>query len=286
MTSGSPLAFTDRQVIDKMLKSLAEAEQPLPSSLEFYRRILTAQCTYNPPDLSETLPSLKTKARRRIARGKPALIFTDLIIDWMDIQKLLRAVTELADEYVSPESEEIEQLNRIGTDTELLREVAKAWFESGTLSQKSMAKGKTIMPLTASVLQAVFYPLLCVYASELISLVKQDSWYRKYCPICGGGPDFSFLDKERGARRLLCSRCDARWIFHRLVCPHCGNQDMKTLAYLTDDKSLYRLYTCEKCRRYLKAIDLRQTEAEILLPMERILTLDMDKQAHESNYKA
>jgi len=286
MTSGSPQTSTDRQMIGKILEKLAEAEQPLPSSLEFYRLILTAQSKNRPPDLSETLTSLKKKATRRIALGKSALTFSDLAIDWKYIQKLLCELTTLANEHLSPESEEIEHLNQIGADIVLLREVSKAWFQSGTLSPKGVTKSKTVMPLTASVLQATFYPLLSAYASELLPLVKQDLWYQRYCPICGGGSDFSFLDKERGARRLLCSRCDARWIFHRLACPHCGNQDMKTLAYFTDDKSLYRLYTCEKCRRYLKAIDLRKTESDILLPMERILTLDMDRQAYESKYTA
>ena len=117
--------------------------------------------------------------------------------------------------------------------------------------------------------------------------MPQEAWYKRYCPVCGGGPDFAFLDKERdGARWLLCSRCDAQWLFYRLVCPHCGNDDQHSLAYLTDDTGLYRLYVCEKCRRYLKTIDLRKTEAEVLLPLERILTLDLDRQAHESNYTA
>ena len=149
-----------------------------------------------------------------------------------------------------------------------------------------MKKNRDIKPLTFSLLQASLHPLLNVYASELLPSVKQESWYRRYCPVCGGSPDFASLDKERGARWLLCSRCDAQWLFYRLICPFCGNEDQKTLAYFADDRSLYRLYVCEKCRGYIKAIDLRQTESEILLPLERILTLDMDRQAQELDYEA
>ena len=57
----------------------------------------------------------------------------------------------------------------------------------------------------------------------------------------------------------MCSKCAAEWLFQRLECPYCGTQDQNTLAYFTDDKGLYRLYICEHCRHYLKAIDLRQT---------------------------
>ncbi len=105
------------------------------------------------------------------------------------------------------------------------------------------------------------------------------SWRRGYCPICGGKPNFAFLDKERGARWLLCSRCDAQWLFQ-----HCGTQDQNALAYFSSDDGLYRLYVCEQCKSYVKAIGLRQTEAEILLPLERVLTADMDRQAQEKGY--
>lgn len=286
MNGGAPLALTNRQVLDKILDKLAEAEQPLPSSLEFYRQLLTVHSKAKPPDLSSSLAALRKKTDERLAQGKPLLTFRDLAIDWVDVQNLLREVTRLADEYLSPTQEETEELTKISENSTLLQEIAKAWFGLGTLSRKSTRKAKAVNPLAASILQTSLHPLLAAYADELLPLVRQESWYRSYCPICGGGPDFAFLDKERGARWLLCSRCGARWLFYRLACPYCGNQEQSTLAYFADDKGLYRLYVCEKCRCYIKAIDLRQTEAEVLLPLERLLTLDMDRQAHEQKYKA
>jgi FdhE protein len=115
--------------------------------------------------------------------------------------------------------------------------------------------------------------------------VNQDSWRQRICPICGGKPDFAFLNKETGARWLICFRCDADWLFFHIECPFCGNQDQNSLAYLTDEKELYRLYTCEQYRTYIKAIDLRRAEGDVLFPLERILTLDLDKQAHKAGYK-
>ena len=284
--NGPPEAFTHRQVIDKILNRLAEAEQPLPSSLEFYRKVLTTQSKTRLPALSPSITKLKEKAPQRLGQGKPMLAFQDMVVDWADIQKLFQEVTKLTNEYLQPTQEEADELNEIGTDLTLFKETAKIWFGIRTTSRKSTSKTRDINPLTGSVLQASLYPLLAAYTDELLSLVEQDSWYQRYCPICGGSPDFSFLDKERGARLLLCSRCDAQWLYYRLVCPYCSNDDHDTLGYLTDDNGLYRLYTCEKCRHYIKAIDLRKAESEILLPLERILTLDMDRQAYESNYKA
>lgn len=285
MIGSSPQSITDAQVIDKIFSRLAEAEKPLPRSLEFYRQILTAQKKVKKPDLLRTLTALKEKAPQRLAQGKPTLTFREISINWPEVQKLFQEISGLSDEYISPAPEEIEELNRIGSDPVVFKEAVKRWFAIGTLSRKSVVKNKDMKPITGSVIQASLHPWLTAYAKELLPLVNQESWYKRYCPVCGGGPDFAFLDKGEGARWLICSRCDAKWLFYRLVCPHCGNQDQRTLAYFTDDKSLYRLHVCEKCRRYIKAIDLRQTGAEILLPLERILTLDMDRQAYELKYK-
>ena len=134
-------------------------------------------------------------------------------------------------------------------------------------------------------LKAAFHPILVRYSERLSPLVNHDSWRQRMCPICGGKPDFSFLDRETGARWLICSRCDADWFFFRLECPFCGNQDQNSLGYLTDEKELYRLYICEQCRTYIKAIDLRRAEGDVLFPLERILTLDLDRQASEAGYQ-
>jgi len=276
---------THKQVIDKMLNRLAEAEQPLPTYLELFRQIIDVQKQSNIPDLSQSLAKLKEKVPHSPGKRKPVISFDDLVIDWTETKDLLQKVVRLTKEYLAPTFEETAELDRICTDHKLAENMSKSWFEAGTASGKG-SKSTDIGPLIASVLQATFYPLLTTYSNELSPMIKQESWYQRYCPICGGSPDLAFLDKERGARWLLCSRCDTKWLYHRLVCPYCGNDEQKTLAFFTDDKGLYRLYVCDKCHHYIKAIDTRKSETEILLPLARVLTLDMDRQAQEMKYQA
>lgn len=286
MNSKSPKALTNRQTISKLLDKLAEAEQPLPRFLEFYQKIITAQYQIKPPELSPTAAAMRNKAEQQLVQGKPLLTFRDLAIDWANVQDLFLEITKLTDEYLSPEPEETEDLKEIGTNTTSLKKVARTWFGIGTVSRSNARKGKELKPLTSSVLQGALHPFLAAHADELLPLVNQDSWHRGYCPVCGGNPDFASLDKEQGARWLMCFRCNAQWIFNRLACPYCGNQEQKTMGYFTDDEALYRLYFCEKCHHYIKTIDLRKTESDILLPFERVLTINMDRQASELNYKA
>lgn len=107
---------------------------------------------------------------------------------------------------------------------------------------------------------------------------------RRYCPICGGKADFAFLESEMGTRWLCFPRCDAQWVLQRLECRYGATQNQDSLACLTDDEGLYRLYVCEECRRCIKAIDLRCTESDVSLFVECIIKPDIDKQAQEAGY--
>lgn len=287
MSEPKPGAYSGKQATDKIMKILAEAEKPLPDYMEFFRKILLAQSEFTQPDPSEIITELKQKAEQRLGTGTSAVTFTDLHINWQETLDLFRKVVGLTNDYVAQEADEKGELLVCCESSDILAHSVKLWFEVGTLPRSTTSHHReSAGSLTSSVMQATLYPVLSAYSDALSPLVKQDLWQKNYCPVCGGSPDFSFLDKERGARWLLCSRCDCQWTFKRLECPYCNNDDHKSLAYFTNDHSQYRLYTCDKCRLYIKAIDLRQTKEDILLPLERILTLDMDRQAHEMEYEA
>jgi len=94
------------------------------------------------------------------------------------------------------------------------------------------------------------------------------------------------LAKQSGQRKLLCSRCDTEWVYKRLGCPFCGNDEPKELAFFPSDDNVYRLAVCERCHRYLKTIDLRETATERPLAAERVLTAGMDVTAQSTGYRA
>ena len=118
----------------------------------------------------------------------------------------------------------------------------------------------------------------------MIDSVKQEEWRRVQCPICGGKPDMAYMEQEVGARWLVCSRCDTEWIFQRLQCPYCANENQDDLTFFSDEDDAYRLYVCNKCHSYIKTIDSRKVKAEVFIPLERILTIDIDVQAQEKGY--
>ncbi|HEY78743.1 MAG TPA: formate dehydrogenase accessory protein FdhE [Dehalococcoidia bacterium] len=271
----------------KTLERLDEQEGhegALPKSLEFYRGLLRIQSAAESRIGAVELNLSGETIGDRIRHGTPVLGFDDLAIDWSLLQNVFDEVAALFASYQEVLREVPENLG--GADHRLSpsKEVVQAWYEGARLPLPK-ATSDTGEALLTLIIHGAFRPFLIRHCEALLKLVNLEQWRRGYCPICGGNPDFAFLDKERGGRWLVCSRCDAEWPFQRLQCPYCGTQNQDDLAYFTDDKGLYRLHVCERCRSYLKTIDLRQTEDEILLPLERYLTLDIDTQAHNDGYR-
>jgi len=129
------------------------------------------------------------------------------------------------------------------------------------------------------------HPSLMAFSSVLTPLVRDEQWYQRSCPVCGGGPDLGYLEKEVGGLRLLCSRCDTVWTYKRGECTFCGNTERESFAYYLGDGETYRLYVCDNCKRYLKVVDGRQMSERPLLTLERVLTVGMDVSARREGYR-
>ncbi len=142
-------------------------------------------------------------------------------------------------------------------------------------------EGATLARLVADL---ALDPYLVWAAEQVMPHVDEALWRRGYCPVCGSAPDFAALDEETGARHLLCSRCNSEWLYHRLGCPFCGTTDHTQISYYVSDDGVYRLYVCDACQRYLKTVDLREVNREVLLPVERLTTLAMDAAARQEGY--
>ena len=271
---------------DSIIKKLEEQkgkEGKLPQLLEFYQKLLQIQSRVGQridvPDPS----SISSTINKQIEQGKPLIGFDKLAIDWPLLRDTFAEVVNLFAEYSELFDPIPKSLRESKPSRVLTKKMVRAWFKGSKLSSSVVGEDVN-QALLKNLIHASLKPFLVSYSTTLLGLVEQERWRRNYCPICGGNPDFAFLDTERGARWLVCSRCDAEWLFQRLQCPYCGTTDQNALSYFTDDEGLYRLYVCDQCKHYLKTIDLRQAKPEVLTPLERLLTLDMDRQAQEQGF--
>jgi len=279
---------TEKNKYNSILEKLGEwsrKEGPLPHHIDAYSRLLHLQLETKSRIAVPRPVMEKESISSRLRQGTPIVSFEDLTLDWPLVQELFRSVASVLAEYASRDPRDAAGLDSLASDVSKLKQATGDWYQGKSLSTIA-AENQVSEGLLAAAIQAALYPFLAVHSEAILKMVDQELWRRRYCPICGGKPDFSFLDKERGARWLLCSRCDTEWLFQRLECPYCGTQSHDALTYFTNKQELYRLYTCKKCQSYIKVIDLRKTSAEVLLPLERIMTADLDLQAVEAGYKA
>ena len=269
----------------KILKQEGE-KQGLPSRfLDFYRDLFIAQLrgeqrigNVNPGITKETIDE-------RLVNGQPLITYSDFHVDYDVVNDLFINMTSIFSEYKDLFGELPKSLTRPISRKTLPKGLIKAWFKGTRLPASYVTDDPGEHSLLEAVVHATLKPFFLVYAKAVSGLIDQTRWRRTCCPVCGGIPDFSYLDKDQGSRWLVCSRCDTSWLFQRLQCPFCGSQDQKDLSYLSDDTGMYRLYLCRQCRKYIKAIDLRATAKKILLPVERITTLMMDSQARDEGYE-
>ncbi|MFA5367731.1 MAG: formate dehydrogenase accessory protein FdhE [Dehalococcoidia bacterium] len=258
---------------EKVIKKLEELERAsLPESVDLYVRLTRLQLEARADiEKREARPSRK-EIDERVGLGVRALEFDELYLDWTKIEALFRRALMIIGEYTP------------GVDADVavpLRQVVESWYNKQPFQYGGMDE-----EILVAAVHAAAKPFLAGWAEELLPMISQESWRRGFCPVCGGTPNFAYLEPENGARWLCCPRCDAEWLFQRLECPFCGNSDQKKLAFFSDEKGLYRVYTCEVCRGYLKAVDMRKGLKDISLPLEWIKTLDMDRQACERGYQA
>ena len=115
--------------------------------------------------------------------------------------------------------------------------------------------------------------------------VNSDAWLKGVCPVCGSLPSLALLGEEVGKRSLLCSFCGYQWQIERLLCPFCNNKEQQSLHYFyAEDEESHRIDLCEKCRQYIKTIDLRK--AGVSDPfIEDLATLHLDILASQKGYQ-
>lgn len=129
-------------------------------------------------------------------------------------------------------------------------------------------------------------PELESIAEKYREIVNKSNWTEGYCPICGKEPKIGEIrDEEEGKRYLFCHQCGFKWHFHRIKCPFCGNEEQHSLAYFeVEGEERYRVDVCNKCRRYIKTVELPKSSEEPNLDVEDIATLHLDMIAYDEGY--
>jgi hypothetical protein len=253
--------------------SARETHPELESLLAFYETLHRAQFEAKAELGWDVDVTPEPICHERVAAGEIQLRFDQLHVATTRFVKLVRKMS-----YIILENSPGWELPSEPIDSDILADIARRWFESG----KPVIDNGPPTTLVSLAVGFALSPYLQKAAEILLPLIDMNDWQRNICPICGGKPGFAILDRETSNRSLFCTRCHSLWAYRRTTCPFCEKDE--DIVYFTSEDQAYRLYVCRSCNHYLKTMDLRRTEREAILPVERVLTVSMDLGAQQEGH--
>ena len=266
--------MTTARSSEKAQQSFEEAKKSEPGLApyyQFYQRVFRLQAESRAAISYELELADQNVMQIRMSQGLPQVSFAQLPIEPISFKKLVLSLTEALLEYQGGEGEDL-----INVDLDWVS-IAREQFEK--------RQGGAPPSLLEIAIELATMPYLEWAAEQVMPHLDEKRWQKGSCPICGGEPNFAYLENGDGSRWLVCSRCRAEWRYKRMLCPFCDNKDPAKLKYYpAGEKKTHRVYVCDTCLRYLKVVDLRVAGTKIDLMAEPVLRWSLDKAAREMGY--
>lgn len=230
------------------------------------------------------LPFLAPPADRQAAveAGRRVLSFSDFRFDWSAIRLAVREVARALSAVGALPREDVDDADRLVRGaTPALEQHLRVWFDEQAAAPAEAAMTDGLHEL----LDTAMRPFLTRAAAAALTGVDLSTWTRPECPACGAEPDVAVIAKD-GRRCLCCHRCRTQWAWHAWACPRCENADQQTISSFASRDGLYRIYACGKCKRYVKAFDVRNAPRPFLPEVDLIATLPLDAAAIQKGFTA
>ena len=274
--------------VDKIKKRVEALVKERPSHkeiLEFFKDILAEQYTIRSKIKTAPVEIEKEEMKVKMTEGFPLVEKRALTLDVPLATRLFRRLCKIMgrDKKASPDVERINKALR-NKDIDLIELFKQANSENGEYVSTLAKKLKVKEDILAFLARNSIKPIFEAYANDLKGYVDQKTWWRGYCPICGSEPFLAEFREE--GRFLVCSSCGYEWRFMRLKCPFCENENHEALRYFHTEKEgkEYRVDVCDKCKRYIKTVDIRELNTEIIPLLEDMSTLYLDILAQKEGY--
>lgn len=280
-----PVRSEPREVVE--LKQLKADQPELSDAVDMQIALIDAQRRIQ---ARVPLPRLQPTARwltEQREAGRPAVRFEDIPLDWSDFRLLLRQTADVLARFETIDRTDHEQIVTLTRDGHALEPLVVNWYLA-TSRVDPHQNPPRLPPGAPEVLdQALLLairPFLSRCAEALTQLPEFTEWHHGTCPICGWEPDFAVV-LATGERKLVCGRCVAQWTCGAHTCPYCGNDDRGQVTSFATRDGRYRVYACDSCQRYLKALDGRKVPRPLLIAVDSIATLPLDAAAMSKGYR-
>ncbi|MEW5983310.1 MAG: formate dehydrogenase accessory protein FdhE [Acidobacteriota bacterium] len=223
--------------------------------------------------------------RARTCAGRPLIRFQDIPFEWTEYRLLFRQIADVLRRFDLLEADDYANIQRLVRSGRPDETDVSAWYseEPGESPDGSGSNGPT-GDAFVQVLELAARPFLARIVATTAGRVDLSAWRLTRCPFCGGAPELA-VRRSADEGLLACARCAGLWAFDVRACIHCGNTDDSLLGSFASQDGLYRLTTCDVCRRYSKTYDVSQGARPLMLPVDAIATLPLDAAAQKSGYR-
>jgi FdhE protein len=271
----------DLQVL-RALTAAREQHEELKDLLDFYHDLyqvqFEAKAVLPRPEVRDNLAT-----RWRLEGGIPQLTFDQLGLQPEGFAQLVVKISQVLIRH-NPSWRSTQEDWSPDDLIALAREVFETWDTLTAPKSEAREPGDALWSDHPAALAVGFAlaPYLQRASEVILPQLDLSLWAQSHCPICGGRSNFALLEQERGARQLMCSRCNSIWPYARVGCPFCESREKQ--MYFPSEDGVYRLYVCPACNHYLKTMDLREVFREVHPEVERLLTVGMDLAAQQEGY--
>jgi FdhE protein len=276
----------NRSVLTKILNSANALEKDKPFFKEiilFYKKIFLTQYESDPDIVKDYSGFTNNK-------DFPCINIKDFDIDFTNAEKTFQNICKIC-LYSGKEMSFTADimLESIEKKDVVFKKLVEIYLQKGHALPKVFVGKKEFKP---EVFDFIIYNSIkpsIVKSSRIIAsyLKKQDQAGQGICPVCGSLPALSVLSGENGSRSLVCSFCWHEWETTRITCPFCGNHNNKTLGYcLIENEKGIRADYCDKCKKYIKTIDLREYGHDCHYPMELLASMPFDMKMKAKGYNS
>jgi formate dehydrogenase accessory protein FdhE len=193
--------------------------------------------------------------REKLRQGKPLLDVRYIRVRNAAAERTFELLLDVFREHLAENAADWEKLEQASRCEEFaVRDLLEAtlghrWDVLQAWAQRSSLDMDTLQFLSIYLAR----PFREQVAQHLWDETQTALWQEGYCPVCGHSPVLGRLLGSPGHRQLWCCCCNTAWSFPRMGCPFCKNQSQDQLGYLSvPEFSAYRVYVCDRCKRYLK----------------------------------
>lgn len=264
------------------LKQLGAAHPELASAVDMQIALVELHRRIHPRLRTPIIQRDRAALAAQLAAGERLVEFDDLLVDWSEFRLVFRQTAEILHRSGALDAADHARLQGVIREAHPVEALARDYYRRTSRPDRLEPAPAGQPALSDEVIALSLRPFLTRCAEAWSPSLDFSTWQRGYCPLCGFEPELATI--VGGGRLLICGRCAAQWPFAAPTCPFCGEDAPGGITSFASRDGRYRVYGCNRCRRYLKAYDGRGATRPVMPVVDAIATLPLDAAAMQKGY--